>query len=270
MLDIGGRALVDREHELEEEVFVRLEHTRSDRGFVVGEFVRRQTSNLPPHAPAGAPLAPLGVSSLGHTAAFLFDPATSVLAHQFSRSGTSPSRLLNYVAALTGGHAFGVVPVLTEEMWAKLQQGRLRGLRAEVSSPETLAAADNDTTSVREGFRAFQRALGTSYVEAHFKVGRGEAIERDRAIRVLDWFRRQRSEDRGGVRRLYAEVVPPEGGPAEILNLIGAQAGGSRVLDLPPDPEANYQVRAAFVREVYLAQRDELVARYQQHAAVAP
>jgi hypothetical protein len=256
---IAAMPLPDREVEIAEEVIIRLERLIPADGLLSGELIRRQIANLPPHAPAGLPLARLGVDSLGHSSAFAYDPQLSVIALQMARNGVTSTRAGMYARRLVGGPGYDVLPIPTQEMWQKLQHGRIRAVRIRVAAPETLQAADANTGNVSQGLRLLKDALGTASVEAVLSAARGHDIPRHNVLSLLRWLQAQREEGRGDVRRLSASVVPPGGSEPELLNLLGGQVGRSMVLDLPDDdPDINYGIRETFLKQVFDEHRAEL------------
>ncbi|HLO75350.1 MAG TPA: hypothetical protein VK196_02700 [Magnetospirillum sp.] len=259
--------LADRELEVEPEVILRMERMEERRGLISGEFVRRQTENLPPRASEGEPLAQLGVDSIGHCTAFAYDPALSVIALQMARNGVTPIRVMVYVAQLLHIGGYQSQPIPTAEGWDKLQRGSLRALVVRVANPANLHAVNQRQRSVKEGLAAMKTAAGTTYVEAAFSMGRGQPDITERGHGLLRWFFGEQGRGRGDISKLKAHVAPDDGGSAEWLNLLDYHMGGNAVLDLPQDdPNANYRERVRYVRRVFADHRDEL-QRMNERAA---
>ena len=171
---IAGMGLVDREHELEPDLVIRLERTDIQGRFIVGEFVRRQTTNLPPRAPRGRPLDRLGVGSIGHTTAFVFDQRLSVLALQLARNGITPVRIALYVEARVGGGSYSILPIPNQDIWNRLRRGAVRGVSFKLSSPNELQAIDGESRSIRRGLIAMKESLLPARVEVTMSSARGD------------------------------------------------------------------------------------------------
>jgi hypothetical protein len=249
---IGRLALLDREAEVEEEIVVRLERLQAQGNMTRGEIIRRQTSNLPPKALAGQPIESLGVESIGHSTAFLYDSRLSILGFEQARNGITATRFGLYLEHFIGQGGYDVLPIPTQEMWHTLTTGRLRGVRVRVAAPQSLQAADATTEGIKAGLTALKQAVGTHYVEAHPGMTRGdEDISRRRGVSLFRYFRRERDEGRGGITHVYADIIPEGETQAREINLLAGQIGGKQRLNLPEDdPQASYHMREAFLSEV--------------------
>lgn len=252
--------LGDREFEVEPEVILRMERLNDHHGLISGEIVRRQTENLPPRAPHGEPIARLGVESIGHSTAFAYDPALSVIGLQLARNGVTPMRIMIYVAQILGVAGYQSNPIPTEEGWEALQRGGVRAVLLRVANPANLNAAEPRHGTVKDGLRAMKTAADTTYVEATFGMGRGEPnMNPASTLNIMRWLWRERTEDRGGISKLNAKVIAEEGGSAKWLNLLSYHMGREEKLDLPADdPDRNFAIREAFVRHVFNEHRDVL------------
>jgi hypothetical protein len=263
---ISQLALLDREAEVEDEIVVRLERADFQGNFARGELIRRQTSNLPPKALSGQPIERLGIQSIGHSSAFLYDSELSVLGLEQARNGITSTRLGLYVARFMNGPKYDILPVPTQEMWDTLRSGRLRAMYVRSAAPQSLQAADADTEGVRTGLVALKNATGTYFVEVKLGMIRGEPdINPDRSLGWFNWFRRERENDRGGITKVYVDIIPEGETQAEHINLLAGQIGSRQRLTLPEDnPSASYQIREAFLTDVLNRHRDELRRRYHQ------
>jgi hypothetical protein len=193
---------------VEEEIVVRLERLQAQGNMTRGEIIRRQTSNLPPKALAGQPIESLGVESIGHSTAFLYDSRLSILGFEQARNGITATRFGLYLEHFIGQGGYDVLPIPTQEMWNTLTTGRLRGVRVRVAAPQSLQAADATTEGIKAGLTALKQAVGTHYVEAHLGMTRGdEDISRRRGVSLFRYFRRERDEGRGGITHVYADII---------------------------------------------------------------
>ncbi|WP_146747636.1 hypothetical protein [Paramagnetospirillum kuznetsovii] len=263
----GIMDLANRELEVEPEVILRLEKLRDERGMISGEFVRRQTQNLPSRAPHGEPISRLGVDSIGHSTAFAYNPDLSIIALQLARNGVTPMRVMLYVSNILNLSGYQSYPIPTEEGWAALQRGNVRAVLLRVASPANLVAVEPRHTTIKDGLQAMKAAVDTTYVEATFGMGRGDHdMDNRSALNIMRWLWRERSEDRGGISKLGAKVIE-DGSSARWLNLLSYHLGGNQTLDLPPDdPDRNFAIREAFVRQVYRDHLDVLRRLYDQAA----
>ena len=120
------KELGDREYEVETGIIIRLERLSAFNNYICGEIIRRQTENLPPKAASGEPVQPLGVSAIGHSTVFVYDPILSVVALQLARNGITSTRLAMYIGAMASGASYDLLPAPTAEAWSKLTGGRVR------------------------------------------------------------------------------------------------------------------------------------------------
>jgi hypothetical protein len=261
---IADENLLDREHEQEPDVVIRLERLALRQGALCGEFVRIQERNLPPKAVRGHPIESLGVASIGHTTAFAFDPDLSVLALQIARNGITATRIALYVEGLAGGPGYDILPVPNREIWDVLRRGGIRGLTFRIAAPNELQAIDDETRSVRRGALAMKESLQPSHLEITMGMARGEVdIDSRKAIGLFGWLQRERQDRRGGVSKLSARVIPEGGEEAQPLNLIGGHMGDKEWVDIPDDdPEASYRKRSDYILRVLRENRPVLREMY--------
>lgn len=240
---IAREELADREQEIEE-VIIRLERHETIGNHVCGELIRMQTDNLPPQAASGHPVQPLGVSAIGHSTVFAYDPRLSVLALQL-------------------GASYSLLPAPTMEAWQKLNSGRVRSVGFRVAHPESLRAVDAQARAVKSGLVDLKGALGTTKVDVTLSMSRGdEDIGKRASLDLFRWFRAEKEEERGGISRLTANVVPAGLEKADLLNLIEAQMGAHATLELPSDdPDQSYAARVAFTRRVLRDHRRAIEAQ---------
>ena len=89
----------EREIDLGRGIFFRLERCESDGDFIVGEFCRKQITNIPPQA-GNLGLSKIILSDghgLGHVSAFRYHIPTKILAFQQNRMCGSPARISLYI-----------------------------------------------------------------------------------------------------------------------------------------------------------------------------
>lgn len=262
--NIGTLGLELRERQIEEDIIVRLERLERVTRVLAGEFVRLQTTNLPPKVARGQPLESLGVRAIGHSAAFAYDMDLSVMALQMSRNGITPSRIGLYSQELASGPGFDILPVPNGEVLAAVRRGGVRGLMFRVAMPNELRAIDNETQSVRRGMIEMKRSLQPARIEIGMTMKRGDVdMDRRRTLAFIGWLQRERQERRGEVSKIAARIAPDEGEAAETLNLLGGQLGDRRTIDLPEDdPQTSYRLRSAYVLQVLRDSRRTLEGMY--------
>lgn len=258
---IIGRRLGNREYEVEPDVIVRLERLQENRRIIRGEFVRLQSENLPAKALRAHPAERLGVDSIGHSTVFAYDRNLSVLSMQFARNGISATRIGLY-ASYFSHTDFDLWPIPNEHVWGKLRGGHIRAMRVRLASPDNLESADQETRTIKQGLQRLKDATETKNLEVSFSMSRGDPdLNRARTLRFFRWFSTEREANRGDVSRLTARVS--DGEETEILNLIGAQMGAKRKLDLPKDdPSASYEMRVSYAQEILQENRRRLEADF--------
>lgn len=253
-----------REHEAEEDVVIRLEDLDATGRYWSGEMIRVQAGNLPPKALRGRRRERLGVPSIGHTSAFVYDTHLSILALQLSRNGITAVRMGLYAEALAGGGGYNILPVPDKETWNVLRRGGIRGISFRIATPSELAAIDDETRGIRRGLIAMKDSLQPTRLELTMSMGRDEVnMDRGKAVSFFGWLMRERQARRGGVTRMMAKVVPQDGEDAEVLNLLSGHMGDKDSVDLPDDdPDTSYQRRSAYILRVLRANRAALEEMY--------
>ncbi|MDE2167487.1 MAG: hypothetical protein KGJ66_14255 [Alphaproteobacteria bacterium] len=257
---IAAQPFGRREHEPEPDVIIRLEDLDTIGRVWTGEMVRVQEANLPPKALRGQRRERLGVRSIGHSSAFVFDTHLSILALQLSRNRITASRMALYAEALAGGDGYNALPVPDRETWNVLRRGGVRALAFSLATPSELAAIDDETRSVRRGMMAMKESMQPTRLELVMTMGRGEVdMNRGKAVSLLQWLLRERQAHRGGVTRMMARVIPRDGEDAEALNLISGHMGDREWVDLPEDdPDTSYQRRREYILRVLRENRAAL------------
>lgn len=262
LVGIFQLTLAEREHNLGDDVMIRLERLENRRGFQSGELIRLQVSDLPSEAQTGIPVRPLGVASIGHSTVFAYHATSGLLAFQLARNGITSSKFASYVNQRITGANFDILPVPSEDIAERLRSGRVKALRIRTKAGENINAVDNRTRGVNEGFRAFRDALGTSIIDVTLSNGRDSVVPQETVLGMFSWLRRH--IESGSIRGTYlqAEIVGPVGGQPEWLDLLGGQMGERTRLELAgDDPFGNYQIRRGFVEDVL--RRHQAVAEGQ-------
>ncbi|MFN4281856.1 MAG: DUF6731 family protein [Alphaproteobacteria bacterium] len=257
--------LEERELEVADDIVLRLERYNPQPRYVIGEVLRRQSQNLPSRAPRGRSAQRLGVGSIGHSSVFLYDSNLSILAIQIGRNGITAGRFVKYVSSVLDVPEFQALPVIKRDAWELLQRSNLRSIQVKVASPEDLAAAEGAAGGVRDGLIALKEVARSAFVEATLGMSHGDRdLPRNRVMNILRYLVREKDEDRGGIKKVKARIVPDGEGQAEFLNILEAQMGDSRTLELPDDePNASYDIRAEFITRTYRAHLNILRQQFE-------
>jgi hypothetical protein len=105
---------------------------------------------------------------------------------------------------------------------------------------------------MRQGMVDLMGAQIATQVEVKFSVRAGDPDIQERWFtRTVNWFRKERSADRGTISKLQARIVDDEG-HQDTLNLLDSQLGTRRELDLPDDdPDRSAAIRLANIAEIF-------------------
>jgi hypothetical protein len=264
LLGIARRSIANRESEVSDGIIIRLERLRETSNILAGQFVRIQSENLPPRAVPGQPIASLGVPSIGHTSAFRYDRQRSVLALQLGQNGITAPRLSLYLQDLVDVAGFNILPILTQDAWQKLTDGRVRKMIIRIARPERLQATVQDHRSVKAGFETMQRVAHTEYVEMILGMGHSEHdIPKGRARAIFEWLLRERQDNQADIRKVAAEIRDDARGENEMLTFLDAHMGERTTLGLPRDnPERAYVLTDQFIQRAFQSRRAELNAQF--------
>lgn len=261
LLDIGTLPTSKREKRLSQNVLFRLERIEEQDRFVLGDFTRRQMTDIPPEALADG-LTELSLrdgSGLGHSSAFLVDERSGCLALEMRRGAASSGRVLEYLRAFEDGLQLRLPPHLSSGAWERFGAGRTRQLRFRVASAANLDAvrADDDVGLIST-LLAQRDALNAPQITVEVSVGR----DRNRSLagravsRMVDalWGANQRGDLE--VTDLRAVTKPDDGGAAETIDFLEEFMSDYESIDLPRDPENSYIVRRDFVRRCFVTRSD--------------
>lgn len=251
--EIGNLPLERRERLIGQGLSMRLERLEEEQGFLCGEFVRRQETNIPPNARRGRRMEPLGLGedgSLGHRSAFRLHPGRSVLALQSLQNGVRPSSLSAYVQAMMDSGGYLARPILPREAWEKLNASRPRRFKLRVAAPTNLAIMEDENNPMGRTLRDLKDNYGGADINIEVSVGRKRTsfLDKDAVLflvkSVLGGGRRM-----PGVKAL--KVGADVGGAVEEIDFLTGQLVEKERLDLPDDDvEGHYAVRQEFLRSM--------------------
>ena len=188
---------------------VRVHRLERNRGVWSGEFLRRQTENIPPKAFARGGVASLGLGrdeGLGHGAAFVFHPANNILIWENVRTGASLSRFSAYLEHFADGSSYEVNPSLTREAMIKLRHAHVKRLRIRIADPADLRTFDNTQRSIKDAMRLLERLTNGAFVEIEVGAERGANSFLGGAARdTMRWLLNESVEQRGGIQKLQID-----------------------------------------------------------------
>lgn len=159
-----AKPLQDREHDVTGTgVTVRVEHCINDGDFVVGEFCRKQMTNIPPQAgPDGLTPIPLpNGQGLGHLAAFRYHRPTRVIL-QYNLQCVTTYRVALYLMKLNPASVYGFAPILREDALERFKDKKIRSFSVQFASPKNLEALDDQGIASAKGARLLAEAFWTA------------------------------------------------------------------------------------------------------------
>lgn len=171
-----------------------------DQGIWCGRFCRKQSSNLPPKALAGTNLVPLGVGSIGQTAAWRYHAGLSVLVFEANRGGVGLPQFFRYVRSACECRGYAGVPVVGIEELGKLRNGRIRGLNVRLASPRDLQHVSAEQTAVATGLDTLMRTNIATQIEVRYSLRTGDPDMAPSKVSPIVRFLR-------GKRQLTAETL---------------------------------------------------------------
>ncbi|WP_338822157.1 DUF6731 family protein [Bradyrhizobium septentrionale] len=122
-------------------VTARVEHCIEDGDFVIGEFCRKQMTNIPPQAgPDGLTPIPLpNGQGLGHLAAFRYHRPTRVILLQYNMQCVTTYRIALYLMKINAASVYGFAPILREDALERFKDKKIRSFSVQFASPKNLA-----------------------------------------------------------------------------------------------------------------------------------
>lgn len=260
LLDIGSLPIAGRERRLSQGALFRLERIEEQDRFILGDFTRRQMTDIPPEAQEhGLTELPLqDGSGLGHSAAFLLDVETGCLALERRRGAASSGRVLEYLRAFEEGLDLRLTPHLSSGAWARFDGGQPRQLRFRVAAAPNINQVGGADDGLIHTLIAQRNALDAPQITVEVSVGR----ERNRSLdflgvrRLIDALWTANKQGDMNVTDLRAVTKPDDGGSSEAIDFLEEFMSDQESIDLPRNPENSYIVRRDFVRRCYVTRKD--------------
>lgn len=230
---------------------------------ISGRLCRVQSNNLPPQALPDGKLLPLGVRAIGPNTIWQFYGPLSVMAVETTRNGVNLSRFLSYVRNICDCRGYAIFPVLDDTALEAARAGRIRELAVRVATPTNLHTVAADQQRMKRGMVDLMGGQIASRMEIKYSVQAGDPdIQEGRFMQIVNWFRQEKTADRGTISKLQARVVDEEG-HADILDLLDAQLGTRRELDLPDDdPDKDAAIRLNNIADIFQSHLPTLEAQF--------
>lgn len=246
-----GKALSGREYDITDTgVILRVEQCESDGDFVVGEFCRKQMTNIPPQAgPDG--LKPIGLANgqgLGHLAAFRYHRPTRVLLLQGNPQCATSHRIALYLMKINAAAVYTFVPVLREDALERLKDHKIRAFTVQFASPKHLEALDDQGIATAKGAKMLAEAFHGFRMTVTVSVGKRKKKFLDR-IRVSKDIEAILASD-ADVKKLKVTTDDDDAGaPIDFLKEL---LKSSATLPLTEEDHAkNYLIRGAFLKSEF-------------------
>jgi hypothetical protein len=221
LLDAHSKDLSDREREISRGVIARLESLTREDDFLVGEFCRKQTDDIPPAAgPSGLDQIRLSNGGgLGYLAAFRYHLPTRVLLLEKNKMSVSHVRFVLYLKRLEPSCTYTSSEVPSEDVWGRFERGEVRRLSVKIADPENLEAVEPEGAVFRSA-----AALGDAYSGLTVNIDVGVGHSRDKNL------------DKGAVRRFVDQVTKgSRAANVTKLKISVADEDGTSLLDFPGD-----------------------------------
>ena len=238
-------------------IIVRLERLVPSNGFVSGELIRKQISNIPPEANDDG-LSPIQLSDgggLGLSSAFRYHIPTRVLLIQANNQAVSSNRLNSYLKCVDQNAEFTFASIPRSDAWGRFNNGLPRRLLMKIASPDHVPDMPNAAASaVGTGVANIGEALRGAYITIEVSMGRKQgSLLKGATEQVLRTFARLGRQGDVEVKMLSASVSDGEG--TDLIDFLDEYLIARDRLDLPErNPEGNYQIRANF-----------LISEFQKH-----
>lgn len=229
-----------------------IDKTNRNENLISGRLCRVQSNNLPPQASEDGRLLPLGVRAIGPNTIWQFHGDLSVLAIETTRNGVNLSKFLAYIRSMCDCRGYAYFPVLDGTALEAARAGRIRELAVRVATPRNLHTIAPDQRSMRQGMVELMGNQIATQMEIRYSVrARDPDIQEGWFTRTVNWLRQEKAADRGTISKLQARVVDEEG-HVDILDLLDAQLGARRALDLPDDnPDRDAAIRINNISEIF-------------------
>jgi hypothetical protein len=242
-------------------VILRVEECEREGDFVIGQFCRKQMTNLPPEAgPDG--LGPIPIPDgrgIGHVSAFRYHRPTRVLLLQNNIQCATPHRIGVYVARINAEALYGFEPVLREDALERFKHRKVRSFTVRFASPENLEALDDKGIASARGARLLAEAFNGLDLSISITAGRSRKKFLDfgsvsREVKALLGSSADISE---------LEVQANEDEEGRTIDFLQEHLKCSETLELPEgDHTKHYQVRRKFLKSEFESRMDYLMKHF--------
>lgn len=237
----------DRERRVGDDVTLRLEHLEEVDGLLIGDITRVQTANLPGHVVADD-LDRLPVDRIGHSCAFVFDPATRCMAFQFDMR-TGIGRMCRYLNEGDDANRYWYLPYLKEDTLARFKGQTPRRLRLKVARVRNFADLGDRKEDFEDQLEHFGRLFDAPKVEIVLSASGEEGSSLDRA-EVWNTVRRWLGfkDVIEGIKNVEVQTLEAD----EAFNFLNDLLCEGTKLQLPDNnPLASRKIRQQYVRACY-------------------
>jgi hypothetical protein len=251
LVQLNDRPEVDRIQQIAE-VPHWIDKVKRNGEIISGRLCRIQSNNLPPQASEDGKLLPLGVRAIGPNTVWQFNGNLGVLAFEMTRNGVSLSKFLTYIRGMCNCRGYAYFPVLDDNTLEAARAGRVRELSLRVATPSNLHTIARDQQRMRAGMVELMGDEIATQMEIRYSVrARDPDIQEGWFTRTVNWLRQEKAADRGNISKLQARIVD-EGGHSDVLDLLDAQLGMRRDLDLPDDdPDRHADIRLNNIADIF-------------------
>jgi len=267
LLREAEKPLAQREYDITDDVVtVRLERCISDGEFVIGEFCRKQITNIPPQAgPEG--LIPMSLpdgQGLGHLGAFQYHRPTRIILLQNNRQCVTTHRVGLYLMKLNTGALFAFAPVLREDAIERFKNKKIRSFSVQFASPKNLEALDDSGIASAKGARLLTEAYHGFKMTVSVSVGKRKSkfLDFDRVNEEITALLDSDAE----LKKL--QVGTKDDGDADVaIDFLKEVLKCSETLDLPEkNPKENYEIRINYLKREFSMRIDYLTKHFGPRA----
>lgn len=241
---------------------VRLERLVQEGEWYEGEVVRKQTDNIPPEAEVEG-LKPSRAQSVGHSAAFRFNPALKLLVLEKNSSGMTLNRFLRYLKTFNPSARYTANPIANEDVWERF--GRMKPKRfsvtlASVTNPEAVEGA---VGAVLSSGKRLKEALNAPTI--HISVREGglpDGMNKGAVSQIISGLLDHNNEGYQ-VTSLSVQGEDEEEDGGEVLNFLDdilKDVGEVPLNDLTVDQA--FEARIVFLRACYAQHVDYITSYY--------
>lgn len=256
---------VDRERDLGDDVYVRVERLEHRGDFLVGEMCRKQVVGIPPEANDDGldPVRLRDGSGLGHLSVFVYHPQTRCLLYQENRAGVSLSKLAAYLDPYHGQMGqpislFNFTPVEMADARATLARNDVRKFIVKFAAPESLGYLEDPDAPYVAQAEAMREDFGGLEVEISISVGRRRdpRLDKQNVTRTVEGLMNNPL-----VSKMRAVTDGED--DQKMIDFLNKQLMHTTKMTLADEnPDLNYQQRKSFLLEGFRGNLNYVEQRY--------